>query len=412
VRRASPLAALVVLALVLDPSPARAQVTPGWYVIPSLSLAEEYDSNVFGSPSNEEGDFITRISPGVVFGYQSVPFTILGRYSFGAEFYADNSDLNGINRHSAGLDVRYLPNPRLVLALGVTYNRSESTPGQVIFLPADPTPPPTAAVPAPGPEVVGPPTPPPTPVITGVETGRQTTEQYVVAPSVSYQIDPVTSASAGYAYSRSKVEDGSTDNEHSFRLGVDRRLSALDRGSLSYIFRYFDSEGDEDDESSHTILVGYGRQLGPVTNFDIAAGPRISDQGEVNAEAHASITHQFRQDLSGSLAYSRTQDIVTGRGGAQTVDSVVGSLGWIITRDLGAGLSGRFSYISDDEGDEGDGGDTRVYSVVASLGYRITAWLSATLSYVFTFEDETGPDDITRHIVTLSLTAAYPFRVY
>lgn len=39
-----------------------------------------------------------------------------------------------VNRHNASLDFRYLPNPRLTIALAASYVRSDSLAGQATFL--------------------------------------------------------------------------------------------------------------------------------------------------------------------------------------------------------------------------------------------------------------------------------------
>jgi hypothetical protein len=421
----------VVLAatLLLSPGAARAQVSPGpyvfspgWYVIPSLGLAEEYDSNVFGTSSNERSDFITRISPGVTFGYQSTPLTLLVSYGFGAEIYADNSDLNGVNRHNGSLDFRYLPNPRLTLGLGASFVQSESTSGQAIFLtappaaaaPSGPAPAPTAApaatAAAPG---AGAPAP-----ISGVETGRRTTRQYTVAPSAGYRLDALTTVRGGYTFNRSEVEGSPTDNSHALTLSGERQFTPLDAGSVTYIFRYFDTEDDDTPDASngtgdevtnsHALLLGYSRRLTEFADVSVAAGPSISDQGDVGAEARASFGYRWRT-VALALGYARTQDIVTGRQGAQTVDAVTGSLSWIITRELSASLAPGVSFISSDDATQGD---TTVYAVTGALSYQINQWLSARATYVFTHQDERGSDDITRHVVTLGLVATYPYRIY
>ena len=59
--------AVAVLLLLGMPALARAQT--GWYLTPTLSLAEEYQSNVFGTTSNEESDFVTRMAPGLILDY-------------------------------------------------------------------------------------------------------------------------------------------------------------------------------------------------------------------------------------------------------------------------------------------------------------------------------------------------------
>ncbi|MGH7318253.1 MAG: hypothetical protein ACRELA_01280, partial [Candidatus Rokuibacteriota bacterium] len=115
---------LCLVALVGGAAPAWGQA--GWYVIPSLTLSEEYDDNIFGQSSGRQSDFITRITPGITAGYQSAPLTILGNYSVGAAIFAGHSELNDIaDRQQGGLTFRYLPTQRLTLGLNVSYSRAE-----------------------------------------------------------------------------------------------------------------------------------------------------------------------------------------------------------------------------------------------------------------------------------------------
>lgn len=399
-------ASLALAVVVLASSPALAQqqavppgASPGWYVVPSFSLTGEYDSNVFGTGSPETDDVIGRVTPGIAFGYQSQPLTLWARYAFGAEVFADNSDLNGINRQRAGLEFRYLPNPRLTLGLVAAYNESEDPNGllQPVDVPA-PTAPVAGAPPPPG-------TPPPLP---SVEVGRQKTKQYLVSPAVSYRIAPGTTLDGVYTFTRSDVEGSPTDNEHEARVSVSRELTRLDTVSAAYTFRYFDPEED-DSLSSHAITLGYRRKLTEATEASIEAGPRIDDDGEVGAEVRAGLTHRFTPTISGSLGYSRTQNIVSGRSGAQTVDSVSGDLTWQALRELLVTVGPRFSYFS---ADDDATGDTRYFAVAVRGVYRITQWLSARVEYFFTYQDEEQAADIERHVFSLSLDFTYPIRVY
>src|SRR2546422_11703622 len=92
---------VVFVAGVLLPTAAPAQLIPttaapaqtGYYLTPSLSVAEVYDDNVFYSTSPRTKDFYTRISPGLNAGYQSAPLTVWGSYTFDAEIYSQRSEL-------------------------------------------------------------------------------------------------------------------------------------------------------------------------------------------------------------------------------------------------------------------------------------------------------------------------------
>src|SRR6266545_2672982 len=57
--------------------PAAARAQTGWVVLPSFTLAEEFDDNVFVSTTDPQSDFITRMTPGLQLGYRSEPFRLL-----------------------------------------------------------------------------------------------------------------------------------------------------------------------------------------------------------------------------------------------------------------------------------------------------------------------------------------------
>ena len=95
------LIAWVVLASVIAGIPAAALAQTGWVILPSFSLAEEFDDNVFVSTTDPKSDFITRFTPGLQLGYRSVPFTLLASGSIDAEIYANNSELSDAANASA-----------------------------------------------------------------------------------------------------------------------------------------------------------------------------------------------------------------------------------------------------------------------------------------------------------------------
>src|SRR5262249_37063157 len=149
----------LLVAVLMAGAPAAAWAQAGFYVTPSLSVAEEYDDNVFVSPTNKQSDFITRFTPGVELGYRSEPFTLLASSSIDSEIYARNTDLDDVAvRKRAALAVRYLPYRLLTLGLDASYFVTET---------------PSELVPA-----------------TGLQLGRAKATELNVTPSAAYQITP------------------------------------------------------------------------------------------------------------------------------------------------------------------------------------------------------------------------------
>jgi hypothetical protein len=241
-----------------------------------------------------------------------------------------------------------------------------------------------------------------TPTI-GVDVGRQQSWSLNVSPYVSRQFGASTSGTLGYSYTHTDVDGGSSGSEHQVSLGGAYAFTAVDQGSLRYIFRAF-LEEESDTETSHSLLVGWGRRLGPLTNFFIELGPHFEDS-DVSLEANVQLTHGFERGSAG-LSYSRSQELVVGQAGAPIVDTVTASIGYQALRDLSVGVSAGFSNIAASNGEP----DTQEYAFTAVASYALTTWAVASLSYQFTLEDDAS-DQIYRHVVTLALTFAYPMRL-
>ena len=83
------LIAMLALASVIVGVPAAALAQTGGSSLPSFTLAEEFDDNVFVSTTDPKSDFITRFTPGLQLGYRSAPLTLLVSGSIDAEIYAE-----------------------------------------------------------------------------------------------------------------------------------------------------------------------------------------------------------------------------------------------------------------------------------------------------------------------------------
>src|SRR6266581_629234 len=96
--------------------------SPGWYLIPSFRLSEDFDDNIFATSEHKEWDFVSRFSPGLAGGYRSEPFTLLVSGGFDAEVFARHPELNdATSGWHVGLDALYLPIRPLAFGLTFAY---------------------------------------------------------------------------------------------------------------------------------------------------------------------------------------------------------------------------------------------------------------------------------------------------
>jgi predicted porin len=358
----------------------------GFYVIPSLAVAEVFDDNLFYTAENREQDLITRFTPDIQFGYRSTPFTLTGRYTFDAEVYASHSELTTAQaRQLASIDTRYLPKPSWTLALTTAY--AETQRPQELNL------------------------------VSGLAAGRQRASQFSFSPSTAYRFNPLTEGTGAYGFTRTE-SGGDSGEEHSAILGFNRRLTALDTASLGYIFRYFSFTGDEvsgdDTTTSNAFLLGWTRQITPLTRVELRAGPRFSS-GDVNAEVAVSVRRRLKYGEL-ALTYARTQDISTGVAAAVDTDSVAGLLSYQISPFLRVSVEPLYARNSAEDS------DANVYQIRLSSVYQLNKWLSFQGSYYFSYQqgsidssggtEQNNDDNIHHNVIFLGVVITYPYRIH
>ncbi|MBI3325782.1 MAG: outer membrane beta-barrel protein [Nitrospinae bacterium] len=364
--------------------PTLAWAQPGFYVTPSLSLAAVYDDNLFSTPSGRgrEQDIIMRFSPGIQAGYQSTPLTLLGRYTFDAEVFADHPDLTTPQaRQRASMEVQYLPTRLLTLALTSEYVQTE-TPGELNLT-------------------------------TGLEGGRVRAQSYSFSPSVAYRFDPLTGGTGGYAFTKTEQSGGVTIDAHIATLGLERRITPRDTGDLGYTLRHF-SFDDIGTTTSHAFTVGWARQITAQTSIVLRGGPRFSE-GSVAPEVSAAIRHRLKTGEL-SFTYARTQTTAFGQAGTVITESFAGAMTYQLLRLLRVSAAPSYAINTSDVA------EAKVYRAGLNATYQVNQWLSLLGFYQFSFQQGRleaaavtagrGGEEIYHNIVLLSLTITYPFRAY
>src|SRR6266581_4142775 len=160
---------VVFVAGVLLPTAAPAQLIPttaapaqtGYYLTPSLSVAEVYDDNVFYTTSPRTHDFLTRISPGLKAAYQSAPLTVEGSYTFDSEIYSQQQELTTAQMRQRGsIELKATPDQVLTLSVAGAYYQTR-TPQELNLT-------------------------------TGLAARRVLAERYTASPGFTYRFDPLT----------------------------------------------------------------------------------------------------------------------------------------------------------------------------------------------------------------------------
>lgn len=261
--------ALVICGGALVPSANAQQVR----VVPSVSVREVYDSNIFFAPSDQlapglnRDDFITTIVPQINFGQTNALMS--ANLSVGAiiQKFASNSNLDNVGFNAAaGIDLsravnRYLPRMRAVRVFG-TYQFSPSTPafgaGGLGTIGGG------GSFGGGGIGLSG-------PLDSGQLSQRIRTSIYNIGVSSSYALSPSADFQTSFTYSRLSFGSSYTPTtttsgqalvfdttSYSVTAGPTARISASDSLGFNYIFSQF-SQANFGNFSTHSGRGTWGR---------------------------------------------------------------------------------------------------------------------------------------------------------
>jgi hypothetical protein len=371
--RAGSLAVLLALGVLAPPG---AEAQPGFYATPSLSVGEVYDDNLFSTPTRRQSDLISRFSPALEAAYRSAPLTLLGRYGFDAELYAEHPELNEAQvRQDASFELQSRPTPTLRFGLTGIF-RETQTAGELN-------------------------------VETGLAAGRVRAQRLTLASSAGWQLGPRTEATIDGEAADDEVARGIDAQTYTASAGLTRELTPRDVGRLGLTFRRFVFDGNET-PTSQAVVVGWRHVFTPRTSLSLDAGPRFSD-GSVEPEVSASLNHRLQTgDLS--LTYAHQQTTAIGQAGALTTESLTALAAWEPRRSL------RFRAAPRVVRAEQAGEEAMVYGLSLEASYQLTKALALEARYDFALQrGSTAPsatsDEIARNIIVLRMTFASPYRL-
>lgn len=340
-------------------------------VSPLFSTSQVYDSNVFSSPVAPQGDFITRISPGIEGKYHSPRFSLLGRYVLDLERFATHPDLTTADgRQQATIDLRTSRSRRLAFAVDAAFARTR-TPGEL-----------SAG--------------------TGLTLARAPAEHLEVHPAIIRQVNPVTEATIDYTWTDERLVGGIATRIHRAGIGIDRHVSRRDVVDVNYGIRMLLFEPDRR-LTSNVVTIGWSRQITRDASVELRGGPALAD-GTQAPEVLASMRyHPGPADLS--ISYARTQTTLVGFAGILDTQSVTASAGYMLRRHLQIRIvPGVFRTTGDAR--RADAG--RLAFEAERPMTRLLSW-RATYEAMFQRGNLTAAaigDSISRHLVQLSVVAA------
>ena len=371
--------------------PRRAPLT----IVPSVTVAEEYNDNVNLSNANRESDFITTIQPGLSLSLESATYRLVAGYSFSADMYARDPNRNAaFDRQNFDLDTQWRPTEQLTLTLLDTFLMTTNT------------------------NLISP---------EGVATGGNSAWSNALRGGIGYRLTPFTTLRGGASYTVLRYDSAAVEdaNIYTADVAVDRVLSTNLTGTLAYEVAYFDIEF-EPTTWTHTPRLGASYRLTNTITLSLSGGPsfEIPESGSRDSRVTPAVTALYEQRMFfGTLRadFDRRIGVSAGIGGPTDNTSVGGRVDVLtLMRGLTLSLGARYAWVESPDNRQ-PRIDIQTFTLPLTATYRITAWIAAVAGYQF-YRQRTGSapvvnqrsglviaEDADQNRIFVGLQFGYPF---
>ncbi len=363
--------------------PLRAPLT----LTPSVSVAEEWNDNVFLNNARRRWDLVTAITPALTFVAEQPTYRLDASYDFTARMFARDPGLNdAFDRQDLIANGLYRFSPELTVTLAEVF--SFNTGINV----ADPQ---------------------------GVATGRDRSWRNSIGPGVTWTIDPLTSVRASGSWSIQRYRrSGLLDSDiYNITTLVTRRLTP--RLSLlgGYDFGYFDIQ-NVPATTTHTPRIGASYEFTPTLTATVTGGPTFEVQSgghsRVTPAVSATIDQRFQFGSIGA-SYERVVATAGPVGGTTDNQTVRGHVSVVtLTKGLTVELVPQYRTFKSQDNTI----DIHSFSIPLEATYQITAWFGLTAGYVF-FQQRSSSapvlggglvNDVDQNRVFFGLLVGYPIK--
>ena len=340
---------------------------------PSVTLAVVSDSNLFAQPADPLSDVVSRMSPAIDAGYRGTRFTLLGSSTIDAERFAVHTSLTTpLARSHSAVDVRYQLARRLTIDADASFSTTQ-TPGELNL-------------------------------VSEVTLTRAPASRLAIGPAITYQRDAVTKVSLMYAMTEDRLAGAAPTIAHTATAAGERRWSRRDSARLAYVLREFDF-GLEPPTRSHTVTVGWTRDLTRGASVSLGGGPRAGDGG-IGPELSASLGYRAPA-VELLLAYARAQTTLIGLAGAADTHTLSATAAYGRRESLRMRLAPGIMQTAR------AGLQARVYRLSLGASRAVGDTLSLEAAYDLTRQRgdvyAARPNEIIiRHLVVVSLAATTP----
>ena len=360
-------------------------------IVPSFTISEEYNDNVFLDNSNRQHDFITGFTPGITITWERPTYRLAAGYNFTAELFArETNESHAFDRQNFFLDTSWKVDPQLTLSLTDTFIFSTDT--NLIARES-------------------------------VATGRDRSWSNVLGAGVGYQLTEFWTLRGGGSYTVERFSRSGLQDSDVYRanIGADRRLSSRLTVGGGYEFGYFDIDNEEK-ATTHTPRIGGAWRPTETITLALSGGPSIEVRESGKTRVTPAITCAYGQKTffgSVGLGYDRAIGTASGLGGPTDNDIVTG---YITLTTLMRGLTVAFlPTFSNVQSPHSNQIDIQSFTLPVQITYRFTEYLALIAGYQFFHQrsDSTAVSSIGTPIANdadqsrlfFGLTVGYPIKI-
>jgi hypothetical protein len=365
-----------------NPPPPRGFMT----LTPSLTLGGEYNDNLDLESSDKNSDWIGRIIPGLTVAMLRPDYEISGGYNLGVNFYAENSDRNGVDSQQLYLDALYRISPRVSFTLSerFVYNIESNVVSS-----------------------------------SGLSVGRRDSYANTVGANLAFLATPRTTLNVFGSYSLLRYEDISgTDAQDSdtYRggAGVAYLFTPRFTGRLDFAVGYLNPE-DDPSVVTYTALAGGTYQFTRTLTASVNGGATVTvgqlesggqDETTVTPSGSANIEQTFTY---GSVGLGYAHAITSEATGVSETQTAFATLR-LATRRRDLQFQVTPSYAHTNRPDGGDDNDT--FNLSLGVIYQFARNFALTGGYNFYRQQGGGGlGDVTQNRVFLGLQYVYPINI-
>ena len=340
-----------------DPQKLQLPLRAPFTLVPTITISEEFNDNIFLDNHNKQWDFITGITPGLNFIWESRTHRLLAAYNFTAELYLREPGRdNAFNTQNFLLDGMWKASERLTLTASDAFAATTDT---NLISPA------------------------------GVSVGRNRSYGNTLTGGAAYQLDEFTGVRGGASYALQRFSRSDLDDSDIYRANIflDRKLTRYFTGTVGYDFAYLDIE-HEDKVTTHTPRIGFTWQPALNTTVAVTGGPTFEQHEDGFSRITPAVNATLDQKMSFGaigIGFERLVATAGGLGGVTDNTAVFGHVDVItLARGLTLSFLPRYSWVKTSDGRRSNERiDIQSFTAPLQLTYRITAWMAAVARYQY-----------------------------